>query len=316
MRRKIMKRLTLTFSTAALVLTLCACGDNAKSPAHTQTDASLIQMEASASDAAEAVIDMENGEDENETTELMADDNETTEVTAVEETDIQSGNGKKADSDSKKDNTSKKDNATGNNNTQTGSSKKDSASGNSNSSVNNNTQTANGNTSKPGNSASSGSQTQGNSGNANSGTSSGNSGNSGSASNNGSSSNGSASKPPATTESKPSSTTEDKPQTTECSHVWENIVEHQSAKTHTEYYETNEIVGYHEFCNGCGMDLTLTYGGSNCNDARNHLTSEHASYSSKPIYETVKVPVEVEDEPAKDVVVGKRCKKCKMTQYN
>ncbi|QWT53038.1 hypothetical protein [Eubacterium sp. MSJ-33] len=305
MRRKIMKRLTLTFSTAALVLTLCACGDNAKSPAHTQTDVSLIQMEASASDAAEAVIDTGNDADENETTELMADDKETTEIAAVEETDIQSGNGKKADSDSKKDsktdNASKKDNASGNSNSsasnsQTGSSKKDSSSGNSNSSVNSNSQTAGGNTSKPGNNASGGSQTV--------------SGNGSSTSASGSSSSGSTPKPPATTENKPSATTESKPQTTECSHVWENIVVHHDEVSHIETDMENKLVGYHEYCRGCGMDLTLTYGGAGCGDAPAHLMAEHASYESRPVYEKVPVEYKIIDHIAYDETVGKRCTKC------
>lgn len=295
MRRKIMKRLALTFSTAALILTLCACGDNAKSPAHTQTDASLIQMEASTSDAAEAVIDTGNDEDENETTELMADGKTTTEVVTESGTreDVKPGSGKK-------DGSSKKDNASGNSsssasNSQTGSSKKDSSSGNSNPSVNSNSQTAGGNTSKPGNSTSGGSQTV--------------SGNGNSTSASGSSSNGSAPKPPATTESKPSSTTESKPQTTECSHVWEDIVVHHDEVSHIETDMENKLVGYHEYCNGCGMDLTLTYGGIT-DDASSHLKSEHASYSSKPVYEKVPVEYKIIDHIAYDETVGKRCTKC------
>ena len=42
---------------------------------------------------------------------------------------------------------------------------------------------------------------------------------------------GSTPKPPATTESKPSATTESKPQTTECTHVWEDIVVHHDEET-------------------------------------------------------------------------------------
>ena len=296
MRRKIMKRLTLTLSTVALGLTLCACGDNAKSPAHTQTDATLIQMDASASDVAEVVVNTSNGEDENETTELMADGKITTEAVAESGTreDVKPGSGKK-------DGSSKKDNASGNSsssasNSQTGSSPKDGSSGNSNSSVNSNGQTAGGNTSKPGNSTFGGNQTV--------------SGNGSSTSANGSSSNGSAPKPPATAESKPSATTESKPQTTECSHVWEDIVVHHDKVLATAYYTDQQIVAYHEYCNGCGMDLTLTYGGSNCSDAINHLTSEHASYSSKPVYEKVPVEYKIIDHIAYDETVGKRCTKC------
>ena len=125
---------------------------------------------------------------------------------------------------------------------------------------------------------------------------------------------GSTPKPPATTESKPQTTTEDKPQTTECSHVWEDIVVHHDKVLATAYYTDQQIVGYHEYCRGCGMDLTLTYGGSNCSDARNHLTSEHASYVSKPVYEEVQVPYEYVKEPEYDEVVGKKCRKCGMTK--
>ena len=301
MRRKIMKRLTLTFSTAALVLTLCACGDNAKSPAHTQTDASLIQMEASASDADKTTAETATTESGKKT-----DDKTTTEAVTEAGTreDVKPGSGK-TDNSSANSGSSKKDNTSVNGsssagNSQTGSSKKDSASGNSNSSVNSNSQTAGGNTSKPGNSTSGGNQTV--------------SGNGSSTSASGSSSNGSTPKPPATTESKPSATTESKPQTTECTHVWENIVVHHDEVSHIETDMENKLVGYHEYCNGCGMDLTLTYGGSNCSDARNHLTSERngagASYESRPVYEKVPVEYKIIDHIAYDETVGKRCTRC------
>ena len=81
----------------------------------------------------------------------------------------------------------------------------------------------------------------------------------------------------------------------------------------TAYYTDKQIVGYHDYCRGCGMDLTLTYGGIT-NEAGNHLTSEHASYVSKPVYEEVQVPYEYVKEPEYDEVVGKKCRKCGMTK--
>ena len=85
---------------------------------------------------------------------------------------------------------------------------------------------------------------------------------------------------------------------------------HHDEVSHIETDMEKKLVGYHEFCNACGMDLTLTYGGSNCSDAINHLTSEHASYSSKPVYEEVPVEYKIIDHVAYDETVGKRCKKC------
>ena len=89
---------------------------------------------------------------------------------------------------------------------------------------------------------------------------------------------------------------------------------HHDEVSHIETDMENKLVGYHDYCRGCGMDLTLTYGTADCEAARNHLTSERngagASYESRPVYEKVPVEYKIIDHIAYDETVGKRCTKC------
>ena len=94
-------------------------------------------------------------------------------------------------------------------------------------------------------------------------------------------------------------------------HSWEEIIEiiHHEAEYQTihyeqvtekvwiedhpaydETYETTRLVGLHDICKGCGMDITasgMTFEEYDAHDRQHVLNGEDSSYYSEPFYETV-----------------------------
>ena len=57
-----------------------------------------------------------------------------------------------------------------------------------------------------------------------------------------------------------------------------------------EAYETTRLVGMHDICKGCGMDITasgMTFEEYDAHDRQHLLNGEDSSYYSEPFYETV-----------------------------
>lgn len=57
-----------------------------------------------------------------------------------------------------------------------------------------------------------------------------------------------------------------------------------------ESYETTRLVGMHDICKGCGLDITasgMTFEEYDAHDRQHVLNGEDSSYYSKPFYETV-----------------------------
>ena len=52
-------------------------------------------------------------------------------------------------------------------------------------------------------------------------------------------------------------------------------------------YDEDVWAGHHSFCNGCGLDLTITYGTAACAEAGTHLSNCNSGYHTADIYETV-----------------------------
>ena len=138
-------------------------------------------------------------------------------------------------------------------------------------------------------------------------------------------------------------------------HSWEEIVEtiHHEAEYRTihheqvkekvwiedhpaydEAYETTRLVGMHDICKGCGLDITasgMTFEEYDAHDRQHVLNGEDSSYYSEPFYETVTETIhheaeghyedlvvqEAYDEPIlvseawdEQVISGYRCREC------
>ena len=247
---------------------------NSKNTAATMSDADSITTEVGTTEAAKDSTEDSRTTEQATTTEEVKDSKATTEAVA-------SGGSKKDESSS---NSKPSSNSTGNSG---------SGSNGSNSSSGGNSNSGN---QKPNNSPS-GSSSNG------SGNSSNNSSPSGSGSTN--SSNGSSS-------SSNNSNSGNNSQSS-CSHNWVQVFIHHDQVKHTEYYTTTEIERWCDFCNGCGLNLTDTYGGIN-GEASAHLEGCNASYSGKPIYKEKQVPYDVIDQEAYDEPAGYKCSICGATK--
>lgn len=112
--------------------------------------------------------------------------------------------------------------------------------------------------------------------------------------------NGGGEKEPETTQTpvtpeKPDNT--DKP--TQHVHTWKRVTKHHDAITHTDtksvkikdaWDEEVTTTEYHDFCDGCEMDLTIKYGSVNNEDFISHILSCQggSSYYSYPVSITTK----------------------------
>ena len=100
-------------------------------------------------------------------------------------------------------------------------------------------------------------------------------------------------------------------QSPEHEHTWTPVIEtihhdpvyrtiHHEAQTekvwvedtpaYDETYENTYLVGMHDICKGCGMDITasgMSYEEYDAHDRQHILRGEDSSYFSQPVYETV-----------------------------
>ena len=91
---------------------------------------------------------------------------------------------------------------------------------------------------------------------------------------------------------------DDTTETTECQHEWvEQFIYHDES---TE----KKVVGYHNFCRGCNLDLDEAFGTVGCYEARIHLTNCHASYRELPVYKEITIPAWNEPNGYKCSVCG------------
>ena len=66
-------------------------------------------------------------------------------------------------------------------------------------------------------------------------------------------------------------------ESTACQHSWKNVyktVHHDAVyeTTVVEAYDEKVPAGWHDFCKGCHMDLTIAYGSAACVEARDHIS--------------------------------------------
>ena len=257
---------------------------NSKNTAATMSDADSITTEAGATEAAKDSTEDSRTTEQATTTEEVKDSKATTEAVA-------SGGSKKDESSS---NSKPSSNSTGNSG---------SGSNGSNSSSGGNSNSGN---QKPNNSSS------GLSNNSNNSSSSSGSGSGSTNPSNGNSSNSNSSN--SGNNSSSSSGSGNSNSQSSCSHNWVQVFIHHDQVKHTEYYTTTEIERWCDFCNGCGLNLTDTYGTSECGEARAHLEGCNASYSGKPIYKEKQVPYDVIDQEAYDEPAGYKCSICGATK--
>lgn len=255
---------------------------NSKDTTATMSDAGSITTEAGTTEATKDSAEDGSTTEQATTTEEVKDSKATTEAVA-------SSSSKKDNSKKGESNSNPKPSSNSNGNSGSGNNGSNSSSDGNNNSGNQNP-----------NNSSSGSSNNGSSNSSN------NSSSSGSGSTNSSNGNSSSSNNSNTSNSQSS-----------CSHNWVQVFIHHDQVKHTEYYTTTEVVGYHDFCRGCNLDLTATYGGIT-DEAAAHLTNcrggAGASYEGRPIYQDKQVPYDVIDQEAYDEPAGYKCSICGATK--
>ena len=88
-------------------------------------------------------------------------------------------------------------------------------------------------------------------------------------------------------------------------HEWSEVyktVHHDAVyETVTEEAWDEEVkVGKHSFCNGCGLDLTITYGTADCEAAGDHLSACNSGYHTAPVYDTIHHDAKTYEECVKE----------------
>lgn len=145
-------------------------------------------------------------------------------------------------------------------------------------------------------------------------------------------------KEPETSTQKPATTEEpskpDKP--AEHVHIWRDVTKHHDAVTHTDtkrvlvkeaWDEEVTTTEYHDFCDGCEIDLTIKYGSPDNEDFITHILNCQggSSYYGYPVSITTKKhhdpiyenqTVTITDKPAWDEYLYSECTICGVIQKN
>ena len=81
----------------------------------------------------------------------------------------------------------------------------------------------------------------------------------------------------------------------------------EDTPAYDETYENTYLVGMHDICKGCGMDITasgMSYEEYDAHDRQHILNGEDSSYFSQPVYETVTETIHHEaDGHYEDIIV-------------